>query len=463
MAIQLPNPGLGDGQTGDNEFVMWSKTRDNFKEIDGELKRLSDSVAPAVNDIGIAGEIGFGVGVTNDLPNGMRPFVGTNIRGHVDYGNYYYTDSSVMVYVPAFVYRWGHPSSPNYAKYGVNALDVKSLADFSSESAANSAGYALHRAFYDGGEVKQGFFVDKFQCSNNSGVASSIKFAVPMSTSSANNPISGLTGSIANNLGGTIDAAKTRGQDFFPTTIFIQKALALLSMAHAQAATNSASCAWYDASGVTNYPKGCNNNALRDANDTSVEYAESGYSNMGKTGSGNPFAKTTHNGQTSGVADLNGNLWEVALGITVSADKFHVLKISAKASALTSGISSATDAWGATGVTANYDLIGESYGELTGESRNFAVGSTSSAVFSAAKSGISWAMDGAGVPVTGGAGGTNIFGNDRFYDNKVNDCCPGVGGSWSAGSNAGVWSATFDSSRASSGGNVGFRAALYHV
>ena len=30
MAIQLPNPGLGDGQTGDNEFVMWTKVKDNF-------------------------------------------------------------------------------------------------------------------------------------------------------------------------------------------------------------------------------------------------------------------------------------------------------------------------------------------------------------------------------------------------------------------------------------------------
>lgn len=30
MAIQLPNPGLGDGQTGDNEYVMWTKVKDNF-------------------------------------------------------------------------------------------------------------------------------------------------------------------------------------------------------------------------------------------------------------------------------------------------------------------------------------------------------------------------------------------------------------------------------------------------
>lgn len=499
MAIKLPDPGNGipEQKTGNDEWTNMKIVRENFAdqsnaasrlvgEEDGRIplyehipkvtselgksdklavsqKLLTDLLTPRINDIGTAGEMGFGVGITDNLPSGMSEMMGTTIKGHENYGNYKFSDGSIMCYVPKFYYRWGHRDSPNFAKHGANALDVKPASAFASESAANSAGYALHRAFYDGGKIKQGFFVDKYQASNNGGVASSVKFAVPMSTSSANNPISGLTGSIANNLGGTIDAAKTRGQDFFPTTIFIQKALALLSMAHAQAATNSASCAWYDASGVNNFPKGNNNNALRDINDTSVEYADAGYPNMGKTGSGTPFAKTTHNGQTSGVADLNGNLWEVTLGITVSADKFHVLKTSAKASALTSGISSATDAWGATGVTANYDLIGESYGELTGESRNFAVGSTSSAVFSAAKSGISWAMDGAGVPVMGGAGGTNIFGNDRFYGNKVNDCCPFVGGYWSHSSNAGVWSASVNNSCAGSYSTIGFRAALYNV
>lgn len=240
MAIQLPDPGQGDGKTGDNEYVMWTKVKDNFSnqahaanrlvgeengriplyehipKVTSELgesdrlavsqKLLTDLLTPRINDIGTAGEMGFGVGITDNFPSGMSEMMGTTIKGHENYGNYQFSDGSVMCYVPKFYYRWGHRDSPNFAKHGANALDVKPASAFASESAANSAGYALHRAFYDGGEVKQGFFVDKFQCSNNSGVASSIKFAVPMSTSSANNPISGLTGSIANNLGGTIDA-----------------------------------------------------------------------------------------------------------------------------------------------------------------------------------------------------------------------------------------------------------------
>ena len=34
--------------------------------------------------------------------------------------------------------------------------------------------------------------------------------------------------------------------------------------------------AWYDPTGVKNYPKGCNNNALSDVDDTTVVYASAG-------------------------------------------------------------------------------------------------------------------------------------------------------------------------------------------
>lgn len=32
MAIQIPNPGTGNGASGDNEFVLWSKVKDNFSD-----------------------------------------------------------------------------------------------------------------------------------------------------------------------------------------------------------------------------------------------------------------------------------------------------------------------------------------------------------------------------------------------------------------------------------------------
>lgn len=418
------------------------------------------------NDIGEQGKIGFGVGITNKLRSGMSQMQGTAIKGDQNWGNYQYSDGSIMCYVPAFCYRWGHIDSPRYAVYGKNALDVKSIHDFVDVAAANAAGYALHRAFYDDGKIKDGFFVDKYQASNNNGIASSIKNGNPLSSSPTNNPYSRLNGAPGNNNAGAIDAAKTRGANFFVTTIFIQRALSLLSMAHAQAATSSAACAWYDASGVNNFPKGCNNNALRDVNDASVIYeetGETGYSTAGKTGSAKPFAKTTHNGQDSGIADLNGNIWEVAIGLTQKDGNFYALKPTAKASALTSGATLATDAWGAASMTANYESLGASFGEMSGENRNFAIGSATNQVFSSATSGLDWLASCAGIPQLGGGTGTNAFGNDRFYDNRVEDMCPAVGGNWFYSSSSGVWCLYLNNSRASSAYSFGFRAVLYPV
>lgn len=426
-------------------------------------KLFTDTLTTRFNDIGEQGKLGFGVGITNKLPLGMSQMQGTAIKGHENYSNYQYNDGSAMVYVPLFYYRWGHADSPRYAQYGVNALDVKSAYDFADVDAANEAGYALHRAFYDNDTVKDGFFVDKYQASNNGGIASSIKNGNPLSANSANNPYSGLTGTPGNNLAGAIDAVKTRGADFFVTTVFIQRALSLLSMAHAQAATSTAACAWFDVTGVNNFPKGCNNNALRDANDTTVIYAGTGYSNAGKTGSAKPFAKTTHNGQDSGIADLNGNMYEVALGLTQSAGNFYVLKTTAKASALTSGATLDSDAWGTAALAKNYESLGASFGEMTGESRNFTVGSTTKQVFSSATSGLPWSASCAGIPQLGGADGTNIFGNDRFYDNRIEDLCPLVGGYWLYGSHTGVWFMSLTYSRTNSLYYFGVRAALYPV
>lgn len=57
MAIQLPNPGLGDGQTGDNEFVMWTKVKDNFSNTTHAASRLVGESAGNVLEVGA-----FGIG-----------------------------------------------------------------------------------------------------------------------------------------------------------------------------------------------------------------------------------------------------------------------------------------------------------------------------------------------------------------------------------------------------------------
>lgn len=279
------------------------------------------------DDIGTPGQMGFGVGVCDPdrLPNGMVGLPGFTEPGHANYGNYQFTDGSVMVYIPAFFYKIGTGSNG----LAVNIVDIKPQTAYANEIAANTDGYVMHLAFMDGGAVRPGVFVDKYKCSKNaygSGyIASSLRYGAPISMSSDHNPVADLTACAGNYYYEAINAAHARdGLDgeinsnsiFFCNALAIHAALALLGLSHGQAATNTTNCAWYDSAKTTNYPKGCNNNALGDANDAAISYVSDGYLNCGKTGSGNPFAKTTHNGQSCGVADINGLMWEVSIGVT---------------------------------------------------------------------------------------------------------------------------------------------------
>lgn len=270
--------------------------------------------AGMINAVGIAGQRGFGVGICpNALPAGMVEMSGCRDQGSDNYGNYQYSDGSIMVWVPAFFYKYGTGANG----LAINIVDIKPFSFYADIATASAAGYALHRAFYDGGAVQPGVFVDKYKCSNNNGTASSIKNGNPLSTAVANNPIGGLTGAPVDAYYGVIAAAKTRGASFFPGSLFINKMLALLALAHAQASTATTYCAWYHA--TNNFPKGCNNNALGDANDAAILYVSAGnvtYPTAPKTGSANLFSRTTHNGQNCGIADLNGVIYEICIGLT---------------------------------------------------------------------------------------------------------------------------------------------------
>jgi hypothetical protein len=290
------------------------------------------------NLIGTPGTIGFGVGICPpaNLPDGMVGMPGYDQLGSDNYGNYIYKEGSVMIWVPRFYYRIAHASNPTYAVHGVNSIDIKGIDTYPTTALANVAGYALHRAFIDGGVEKLGFFRDKYKCSkvvNGTGyTAGSIKNGLPLSSAAAHNPFSGLTGG-ANYYYSALDLAHRRdGVDgavnaasiFFCSSQFLRSAIAMLSLAHGQAATSTANCAWYHA--TYNYPKGCNNNALKDTDDTTVIWVTDGYSNCGTTGSagsaggaGNVFAKSTHNGQNCGSADDNGLMYEISIGATCIA------------------------------------------------------------------------------------------------------------------------------------------------
>ena len=275
---------------------------------------------------------GVGVIPAALLPAGFTPLPGCDTPGSENWGNYQYLDGSVMVCIAATYYRINHVDNPTYARFAPNDLDVKFADTFASRAAAAIGGYALHRAFIDGGVEQPFVLVDKYKCSKQvkgaGFVASSIKNALPLSAASDHNPIAEITSVGANNYAACLDAAKGRdGVDgarnaasrFFCISVFVRSLLAMHALALAQRAVSPFQTAWYDNAMATCFPKGCNNNALRDTNDSQVVYQSDGYSNCGKTGSGTPFERTTHNGQACGVADLNGLLWEVSIGMTCIA------------------------------------------------------------------------------------------------------------------------------------------------
>ena len=83
MAIQLPDPGNGvpEDQTGDNEHVMWLKTRNNFSDQTSAASRmvgvnsgnLPEFTVNGISDSGIAGvrlkDIGTGKSTLLDIIN----------------------------------------------------------------------------------------------------------------------------------------------------------------------------------------------------------------------------------------------------------------------------------------------------------------------------------------------------------------------------------------------------------
>ena len=115
-----------------------------------------------VGDIGVAGEMGFGVGIYpyHNTPEfealKLQPMAFFEDKHNENYGNYIHENGSVMVFVPKFYYRTGDERSPHFAKYGANCIDIASVYDFKDTEAAVLEGYRLHRAFIDGGEEKYG-------------------------------------------------------------------------------------------------------------------------------------------------------------------------------------------------------------------------------------------------------------------------------------------------------------------
>lgn len=403
--------------------------------------------------IGVAGQQGFGVGVYGGDPAdlttiGLSPMQGCEDHASENYGNYQHSEGSIMVFVPAFAMRFGRSTAPSYARDGANAVEI------GSPELAGTDGWILHRAFIDGGKQKLGFFVDKYLCSKkagNSNIAVSVKNGDQISLTSSSSYInsSSMTG-CSGIIYDAITLGRARGEGYSCVSAFQWSALSILSLACGQAATSADNCAWYDANHNTNFPKGSNNNC-KDINDSSVTFS-SHFMNLsfGKTGSGTPFAKTTHNGQACGVADVNGCMYQPLLGIyqTTRSGTFAVAKESYKMHDFTEDNLN---------TSSNFDTVGGFY-----NGRGY-WGNGSNCAFSTGSTNTERSMIGV-FPVSSGAsgGGTSLFGNDRASYSVGSNLVVLAAGKYNDGSKAGVWSRNGGYDYwGSDDYYVGFRAAGY--
>ena len=409
-------------------------------------------------EIGKPGTMGFGVGVYpgDDLDTlGLVPMAGYTDPLNENYGNYQRSDGSVLVFIPAFVYSFSDKQGAESA----SGFGVRSFNDFGyDETLANSKDYIVHEAFLDGTQTKSGFFIAKYLMSKG---LKSIKDGIPISLcSSGSDACSSAEGHGA--VGNATDAltlSKTWGTGYNCASVYMYSALAMLSLCHGWHATGTDACAWYDAAGTTNFPKGCNNNALGDQNDSTILYTNSDTQQKTKpnTGSANHFAKTTHNGQLSGVCDINGCIEQMGIGATKYGSTNYVRAETAKFVDFTKD-----------NVNSNNSAVYRS-ANTTDVSSTWGKAGTN--CFTTDKNGVSRALCGL-IPANSATGGTNEFGSDTaaWYRGSYGGyygamrCC----GSWSSGAGAGVWyryccGSSSGSSYSWAYGYAcwGFRAALY--
>lgn len=394
--------------------------------------------------IGIAGTQGFGVGPYPGDPADLAAMGLSPLDGHDDptsdnYGTYQHTNGSIMCFVPAFCSRYGYATAPSYSRDGKLAVEIADATEFSGfkhngafTSADMGDGWVLHRAFVDGGLMKNGFFFDKYLNSKDSTkkLAVSVKNGEPIilysnstyGTNGMNGDADGNT--IVQQCYDAITLGRARGEHYSCATAFQWGAIGILSVAHGQASNSADYCAWFDANHSTNFPKGNNaetTSAAKDTNDSFVTFTNSAYSGYyNKSGSGVPFAKTTHNGQNCGISDINGNIWQPVIGLYYKSGVVS-LNTTLKAHSVTKGN---------VATTGNYGDAISSHGSWR-----------YLPPFSPSSSGGHWALNGVYGSNEGSSSGGNavMFGNDHHSVITSGDPMPMFSGIYHYGFSAGVF------------------------
>jgi hypothetical protein len=448
--------------------------------------------------IGLAGLMGFGVGCCPPelLPSDMALLPGTEDRFSPNYGTYIHVPSaSIQCFVPSHYMDVQAVGDTNAPFYGTKVVI----------SSTQSGDAVLPKAFQNNGSNLAGVFIDKYQGSNckpdgsglpnsttgnpgelpnSGGIFASRPLHWPVSATAVNGTLrsafslcdsnalnAAITVAPANNLGGVWQLCKTRGAAFAPLPIWIRSQIAFLSLAHAQAlldgsgdpiagATNNA--AWMDVEPYA--PKGNNNNGS-DVNKTSLLFSRTdvlgnasgfaGESSRAFTGAAyigtvaTPAVEhTTHNGQLSGIVDVNGNQRDSVPGLTAvgtGAGDFRLFPASADWTA-TSSNTSITGAAGVISLAAESAAAADDgvWWAAAGTS-NFLVAHAdgtfhpSSEFSDATLQAMTECMIPRQLGTSASQTGTNIYGGDRFFSARVNNMLPVAGGTWNVGANAGVF------------------------
>lgn len=465
--------------------------------------------------IGLAGMPGFGIGCCpiDALPADIVPLSSGTYdptREHPHFGNYLHTPSaSIVCFIPTHYIEVQSPGNTNAPFYGSKVIINDS----------QSGNGVLPQAFKNNGQSLLGVFVDKYQISNGKadgsgspnhtsgpggtpltgGIAVSRPLHWPCSPIAQSGTLyspfnlvnstalNSAATTPANTLGGVWALVKTRGADFAPCPIWIRSQIAYLSLAHAQALLDTGGtpisgattkAAWMDVAPYA--PKG-NNNYGADVNKTSLTFTRTdltghtsgfaGQSARAFTGaalvSGAPATEhTTHNGQLSGIVDVNGNQWECSPGLTNNTGTnagYKLFPASGNWTA-TTGNASITGATGVVSLAAESTANADDGVWWTSAGSTYLVAHANgtfhpSANFSnATKRAMTECLLPRELGTSGTQTSTNIFGGDLFYKSNTNDLLPIVGGYWSDYATAGVFLVYLATTSSFTNGTGGARA-----
>ena len=278
-------------------------------------------------DIGIAGKKGFGQSACKNesllKERGFRALQGTvDPDNETNYGVYEHKYGGYCCYIPKFWVRIGNENAVQYEKYLNNSIEVVTGDTFATEDEALAQGYFLPRAFIDGGEIKDGFFIQKYDARNSDKTNADGNYY----------PFSDGTGyRVSTAFCDMIDLAKNLGDNWNVSSAFMLSALQVLTLHQAQMADWYTWCKWYNPS-------------------TSYQYPTKGYSVSNK-------GLYSHNGMDNGICQW-WYLWQFATGITtagtsatqgqtaVTSNDIYILRKEKRFSDLTSGFGGDTDHWG---------------------------------------------------------------------------------------------------------------------